>query len=171
MELKLKEPLLDLDTQTTKQCEAQEEQEELFFLQIQPSSIGKDWPTLRKFIQLGFGPGDKLDEVSMTNILNGLLEGELQCWSLSTKDKVKLLAVTQGAVDKFVNRASLVIYSIVSLGQMSEVDWRFCFGKLKQFAASKGCDKLVAYTRNPKVVQIVEMLGGYTGTRFLEMEV
>ena len=137
--------------------------------QLLDVDIGKMWNHIRDKIEDALPEGIR-GEVTMANILNLLLSGDMQAWVLSEGEDIKAVVTTLPIMDLPTGRKHFLIYTLWAKG-VDEGEWIRGMEVLRRYAKSKGCQHIVAYTVLDVVrKRAMEMFGAKSET-FIYMEV
>jgi hypothetical protein len=81
------------------------------------------------------------------------------------------MLITTISQDKVSGTKSLLIYCLYAFGKTYKETWVEGFETIKRFAKGEGCHRIVGYTAEPKIREIVDKLGGSTKYTFVSLEV
>jgi hypothetical protein len=107
----------------------------------------------------------------MNNVLSNLLDGGLECWLLYKGEEPVIVATFEIVEDYPSKVKSLLIYSIYSYVHIPLDLWVNLFGRIREYARSKDCRRIVAYSNVERVINLIGALGGETNWKFLWLEV
>ena len=136
-----------------------------------PEQVTRYWDILRPAIEESLPPvaGETPDK--MNRILAALIGGSLHCWvSSQIKDERRILEgvmVTRILHDDVSETKSLLIYCLYGYDIISGNGWKSGFAALAKWAKSIGCSRIVAYSDVPRILDIVEKLGGDTRYHYI----
>ena len=104
-------------------------------------------------------------------LLQAVLRGVLTCWLL-TDDNGSVFGVmtTTTSVDFVTGVRSMLIYTLRALRAISDEEYIDGIKELKGYCEAEKCDQIIAYTKIPKVVEVIESMGGQR-TDFIQLEV
>lgn len=133
-------------------------------LRLLPNQIAKHWDTIKAGIAQALPPMVAYKPGVMGRILRALLAGELQCWVLYEKRDGRNLSIvgvatTQICADPCSGTKNLLIYSLYGHRRFSGDLWKDIIEAASNFARANGCQKMVAYTAHPVVLQAVKRAG------------
>jgi hypothetical protein len=136
-----------------------------------PDQISKFWPIIKYAVEQSLPPtvGDHPDK--MNRILSGMLSGKLDVWASYRKEegvaKFDGIGVTQVLYDEASNTKSMLIYAIYAYEKTTPETWSDAFEAVSKYAISKGCNRYVAYSSVPYVVDMAKQFGADTSFTFL----
>jgi len=97
----------------------------------------------------------------MLSILSSFITGRLHCWIITNDETNAITGILTTAVipEPITNQRSLLIYTISTVdgGELRAVIRDF--QRLVEFAKSVGCEKIMAYTANPRISSLMKRLG------------
>lgn len=146
-------------------------------IQLTPEQISKYYNDIEAGIKVSVPPLAKSSPEVVTRVMERLIGGTMQAWMLvdwtgpEKAPTIYALAVTVLYPDIGSGYLNLLIYALYGYVLVPDALWREGLETLKKYAASVGAGNVVAFTRVPRIVQIVEALGGDTATRFISLEV
>ena len=104
--------------------------------------------------------------MTVTNIMAAIMSGALQCWALIGKaegeESPRFIgtATTQIVKDSWLNKKSLLIYTMQSYQHVDITAWKDAFSQTKKFARENGCTSInVVTNNNPRTAMIAEAMG------------
>ena len=130
-------------------------------LMMLPEQVSNQWETIRPAIEASLPAGIEVTEEYMTNILQSILRGNMQCWILVNGVEVCAIGVTAIFSDPG-GCLNLFIYSLYGYKPAPLHLWSDAIDTLKKWANAKGCTEIVAYSDsdNKFVIMLAERLGG-----------
>jgi len=144
-------------------------------IQLRVEQIADHWDIVKHAIEQSLPPiaGDESDG-RMNRILSAALSGRLQCWISYEIEEDKLrklngIATTQILIDDVCDVKNLLIYSVFSAEEIGAYAWKEGLKTLTDYAISKGCKSLIAYTQIDGIIDLVNKLGGDTSFRFIKL--
>ena len=138
---------------------------------LSPEQIAENWEEVKVAIEAALPPMTYANVDVLSNILKGILRKDVQCWGIYVKGDLKALATTTITVDLLSGVKNLLIYSIYGYEAIGIQTWLISLEQLRKYARSKGCHRLVAYTKEEKIVRLIEMLKGDISWKFVILEV
>ena len=112
-------------------------------------------------------------------VLREIQSGKIQLWAIgvqkSEKESVALgVVATSFVIDHLTGDRNLLVNALHKANESVELSddvWLDGILHLKMYALQQGCKKIVAFSDNPRVVEMFERFGGSAKVRFLQMEV
>jgi hypothetical protein len=151
---------------------------------LKKDKVSTFWPLVEKSLRLaiesGDPPGVPDTPETYTNILKSMLEGYVDCFMIGevaneakVVDDFRILAIgtTIVSTDPVSGSRTLLIYTLSSFVVITDETWRWAFSHLMEYAQERGCVSMIAITRNARVLDIINKLGGSTEYRLVELEV
>lgn len=138
-----------------------------------PDQVATYWAIIKYAVEESVPPTARSGPEELNNILAALVDGRAECWVQTRKDEdgfeIEALLVTLFQSDEISDTKALMIYCLFGLTNISPSSWAEGLSTLVQYALSKGCDYITAYSANPEIVRMVGRLGGDTEFRFLRI--
>jgi len=142
------------------------------FSKVTVKEIQDNWDDIKNTLLKIEHPVLKQSEHFIGNVYAALLQDKLQVWKFTTEDdKVQGLVLTSIIGDPLLDRRKLLILSIYALEHISNEQWAEGFTIVKKYAIQNACEQIVAYTQNPRVLEITESLGGVNNWAYLTWEI
>jgi len=138
-----------------------------------PDQISSFWDVIRYAIENSLPPiaGESPDK--MKKILMSLLSGKMQCWaSYEISEKRRILegiVVTRISYDDASDTRNLLIYCLYSYERVGYSNWTSGLKTLVKFAESRNCERIIAYTSEPGVIELVKKLKGDVSYTFVSI--
>uniref|UniRef100_A0A6M3JA18 N-acetyltransferase domain-containing protein n=1 Tax=viral metagenome TaxID=1070528 RepID=A0A6M3JA18_9ZZZZ len=135
-------------------------------LLLLPEQVSEHWDKIKLAVEKSLPPLVGEGPEKMNNILMSLLDGYLQCW-LSFRDDGREgvgFVITSILSDRCSDTNSLLLYCIYGFKKTKGSDWIEGYEALRKFAKSRGCYRIVAYTKEENLIRIAERFGGDTYT-------
>jgi hypothetical protein len=140
-------------------------------LEMLPEQVANAWGILERLIGNALPPLAERSERKMNNILTSLLLGKATCWmSYKEPNEVDTIVVTMIVVDDLSDTKSLLIYCANALKIMDGDVYEGIIKTLSKYAKGKGCEKIVGYISNPKLIKMVEKYGGDCSYQLMTFE-
>lgn len=115
------------------------------------------WPLVKENLPLVSKELEMLSQQHLNNILNSLMAGTSQLWSILDEDETfKGFAITECQVSKIDNRKNLFIYALYASEQLSRRDVIDGMRVLDTFALNQGCDTISGFTDKPALIEITK---------------
>lgn len=140
-------------------------------VKLLPDNVARNWDTIKFAISESLPPVAGEGLTKMNNILEALLAGSLECWVSVFDEKIKAIGTTQVLHDAISDTHNLCIYSFYSYTNMGNSEWAEELNTLKRYAESRGCVRIIAYTKIPALVQLIQRLGGETDVTVLSINI
>ena len=152
--------------------------DDLLLLLLTPEAVSRTWPDLKLAIEAALPPITNPTQTvdRMTDILESLLTGRLMCHTIykmvDDQPYAYGIVVTAFLHNVENDQKNLLIYSLYGHPKYITGDAAAKFlNKMKEFARSKGCKALIAYSCIPSVIENISRMGGSTEYRLLTLEV
>ena len=134
-------------------------------LRLMPGQVHEYWDDIRAGLEraLPRGVPDR-----NARLLYGLQVGDLHVWVSFQKGMTPAENITDGALITYVQEDVahktnvLVIYAVWSITETRPSTWIEGFDAIKKFARSMGCSRIMAFSDEPKILQIAEKFGADT---------
>jgi len=129
-----------------------------------PDQVSNFWDIIKYAIEQSVPPieGDSPDK--MNNVLAELLSFKKQCWASYIVEGDKRIfegiVITQVIDDTTAGTRSLLIYCLYGYREVAKESWIKGAKALAKYAKSKGCNRMLAYTDVPSLIEIAVGLGG-----------
>jgi len=116
-----------------------------------------------------------VNDNTATNLMAAIMAGGLDCWALldvkpGEKPRFVGAGTTTISEDKWLKRRNLVIYSLYAQDYVTKDAWNAVLTAVLKHAQEQGCQGVIAYTDNPRAIEIAKALGFNTNIRVAEME-
>jgi hypothetical protein len=122
-----------------------------------PDQISKWWEIIWPTIEASLPPTAGSDIAISRNILSSLLSDNMQCWVDYVRDEnkvmIKGIGTTTFVYDLCTNAKFLLIYTAYAVEKTSSEEWIEGYNTIVNFAKKSNCERIVAYTQNPKIVK------------------
>lgn len=145
----------------------------MIFTKYPIENIEKFWDGIAKSIKENLPPTVYGLKVSTDYILTKLLTDEMQMWVFMDDERegVHGFIITAFSEELAFKIRQLIVYAAVSVIHIPNEEWSKAFGIVKDFAYKYECSKILAYTNNPRVIEIVNTLGGSAEYHLAVLEV
>jgi len=140
-----------------------------------PDQVSKFWDVISYAMEQSLPPtvGESPDK--MNNILMAALSGKLDIWASYRKEekanKFEGILATRFIYDDVTCMKNMLIYAIYGYDKVSRDSWDSGLGTIVKYAASQKCSLIVAYSNEPRVIEVVNSLGGDTSFSFISFRV
>jgi len=148
------------------------------FTKYPQTEIKKYWEVLKAAMLENLPPTTMGIDVDTDVIFAKLMSDEMQMWIFVNKESdtensngAKGFIITAYASELGFNFKTLLIYAVVATIHIDEFEWKEAYATLKSFARKNKCLKLVAFSANPRVTEVVNFLGGDSSHNLLVLEV
>lgn len=146
----------------------------MVLIQLLPEQVMDYWDYIKDCILQSLPPLVAQSDETMLYVQSSVLVGDLQVWIAAedlTLSKTYGVATTQVVIEPITSSRNLLIFTTTITDAHPESLWHFCLGRLSVFAKNRGCQKLIAHSDIPKVLEIVEKLGGDTSYRLIQLPI
>lgn len=123
------------------------------------------WETTFKDVFLNLAPGHiEVDQRYLNNLLQMILLDRLEVWVVQDAEDKRVQAVFSltTITDAIAMECYMLIYSLYSFETLHPAVLRDTVEKVKTYAKSKNCNRLVAYTYEEHFAKFAEQLGAKT---------
>ena len=141
-------------------------------IKLTTDQIAELWDIIKYAIENSLPPiaGEGPDKIN--NIFESLLVGTHQCWMSYTMEeeevkKLQSIVVTTVTHDSASDTKNLLIYTMFGYRFISDKEWADGFKVLAKYAKSEKCQRIVAYSSEPRVIKMAELVGGESKYTFL----
>lgn len=141
-------------------------------IRLMPEQIAANWEFLKHQV-VDSGPMETLgNDERFNNILNALLIDDMQCWVEAISDEkgfhIQGIALTQILTNDIAGVKNLLIYSMVGVEELFDLEkWNRGLLTLAQFARKNGCQNILAYSNNPRILRLAERFKANTSQRVI----
>ena len=140
-------------------------------VKLLPDQVAKNWPAIRKVIEIALPPISKGAEDRMNKVLEAIINNHAHCWfSYNKNEQLDGVMVTSFLSDEITGIQNLLIFSVYSLN-IERRSWLEGIRTLIKFAKGNGCSQIVAYTNIDSIIKFVEHLGGSADFRLLQIPI
>jgi hypothetical protein len=131
-----------------------------------PDQIARYWNILGPAIEEALPPIASYKEERMNKVLSSLLSGKSLCWvAHKVKDEqryLEALCITQIQHDTISMSKSLLIYALYAFAPISDETQFAGLNAIAKYAKSKGCENVIAYTQNERIIELSKLHSGNT---------
>ena len=138
---------------------------------LTPDQVAIYWTDISSTIRSSVVPLAVATDETLNLVLEAILREEMQVWAIFEGEGVKGIAVTYINVDVGTQTRNIVVYSLCGYSLIEEKTWRESLEGLREFARNNDCTGIVGYTKVPRIIEVVKMLGGKADYAFIELEV
>jgi len=135
-----------------------------------PEQICDNWDEMKGYIREASPDPPWASSERMNDILESLLIGRMTAW-ISYDEDIKfdgLLIVS--VYDDVEGVKTMLIHSLWSGSKVSRASWASGWEIIKRYAISRGCKKVVGYTKLESVKKLVKSMSGSTEYTFCEID-
>ena len=140
-------------------------------VQLTEEQVTEYWTLISQALVASAPPNVDLRGDYLSDILESLLLGRMKAWVVTDEKKIYILGVTGISVDEVLQQRNLIIYSIYSIGGLSNNLWAESLRQLRKYATAQKCRAIVGFTNVPKIVHIAKKLGMDASVTLIKMEV
>ena len=131
-------------------------------IRLMPEQVAKYWDYI-KFAVKEAAPNSYIDAERMSNILEALLIGTMQCWMLVRviPDDYEVLCcvVTKLNIDPATGVKNMTVFALYGYDVMDKESWASAHETIVKFAIVSGCRYIDAYTDVPQIVEMSKPFG------------
>lgn len=138
---------------------------------LRHEDISKQWDVIKFAIEQSSPPISIAAPETMNNTLKALMTGRLRCWVMLRDEKLLAMATTMFTIDDVSKIKDLLIYTLFGFSLVHEEEWKYAVDKLREYAHSNKCHRIVAYTGVKRLLNLIDSLGGNTTYAFAFLEV
>ncbi len=142
-------------------------------LRLSPEQLMLHWPYVKECITLALPPYVTSDADNIIRIQEQLLIGSLECWACVSDETGEFYGIitTQVVADEATMTKNLFLFSVTLTEEHEHSIWQEGYVYLSKYAASKGCNSIIAYTNQKSVIMLANSLGGDTAWRLLKFPI
>lgn len=133
------------------------------------------WPVLSAGFAKTLEPSPTPSNVILNNLLLGVVNRTYDCWMVQVprdgKSKQAVGMITTTRHDPITGQRFMLIHSLFSRLTLEPAEWKEVYRLLRAVAKKNACSKIVAYSKNPRMLNIIHAVGGATDVRAVELEV
>lgn len=144
--------------------------EDKMLTKLLPEQISKFWDIIKYAVEQSLPPivGEHPDK--MNRILASALSGKVEVWASYTKgdtNKFEGIVLTELLFDDVSQTRNLLIYCLYGYTDVNEGSWLHGIQKLGEYAKSRKCSRVVAYSDVPYIIELASKLGAETKYTFI----
>lgn len=140
-------------------------------IKLTPMQIPKFWDIIKFATTKVDGVLETDRPLYLNKLLNALLNDKAQCFvRLDDNRKLMAIAVTRISFDEITGEKALFVNCLYSFESVNGNQWSTDIGLILQFAKNIGCKRLITYSNNHRVFDIVSMIGFKERFRCFNME-
>lgn len=133
-------------------------------LRLLPNQIMKYWDEIKYCIYLALPPHV---EPNYLAIQEKMLIGEMDCWVIIFEGTIRAVITTQFVMDACTDTKQLLVFSLTATEAIYIKTWEEAYNTMMKYAASRNCDRIIAYIRDDKLVDLAEHFNAETSWRLL----
>jgi hypothetical protein len=139
-----------------------------------PEQISQYWPIIKYAIEGSLPPIANESPEKMNNLLTALLSDQMQCWvsyreeGEEGKRVMEAILVTTIVGDYCSSIKSLMIYSLYGFS-INEEAWISGFETIRKWGKAQGCNRIIAYSDVPRVIEVAQQFGGEAKYTFISL--
>lgn len=143
---------------------------------LMPSQCAGEWQEpLQRAIQVGFSPDNnpKGVETVMAQLKRGRYRAYVLGASLPEQPEqaAVAIAICYRVIDEALGQYVFFIWALLGTEHLAGEDWQQGFRMLRDEARKLQCNRIQAISNNPRVIELVEQLGGKADKRLINLEV
>jgi hypothetical protein len=144
-------------------------------IKLLPDQISKFWDIIKYAVDQSVPPIAGEHPNRLNNILMSALDGSIDVWASVDKsrggNRFEGVVLTEILFDRPSKTKNLLIYCLYGYDDVDKHSWMTGLKTIVKYAASKGCNQIVAYTEVPYIIELVKNLGGDTKFTFISFNV
>lgn len=142
-------------------------------LKLLPTQVNKYWGVILEGVKAGLPPETIPDTQAENRLLKSLTSDTMQVWLIvdgAAAIKVRALILTTVVSDEITKTRDMLLFCTHSFVPVKDEVWLEVDKELVSIARKNRCDRLVAYTREERVIQLMQICGYDTSYRFVYKE-
>ena len=143
-------------------------------LRLSGDQAARYWPVLSPGFAASMPPGVLPQSTVLNNMLQAVLSRHMNCWTVKARrgDKEPMIAgfLTAIRTDPISGQRALMIYSLFTKGDATNEEWKEAITLLRRVARAQKCHIIMAFSKNVRVIRMIENNGGNTEYRVVELE-
>lgn len=128
--------------------------------QLLPDQISAFWDIIKYAIEQSLPPFVTSHSDNMNRVLSSLLSGKTSCWVSYEKSeegsKLNGVILTKILYDDTTHTKNLLLYSVYGYSKIDPKFWMEGFAFMSKHAIAQGCDRLIAYTDIPFLIEMAK---------------
>ncbi len=144
-------------------------------IKMEPAQANRIWPDIAPGIAVAVPPTAGESVQMMTSVLARILDGDLVLWMICRTYDVNLDPLghltTVVVQDHITGQRNLLIYSLYVWELLPDEIVKEGIEVLRRYAKGMNCAKVIAFTKEPRVEEMIRMAGGNSQVKFLEVAV
>lgn len=141
--------------------------------QLIPEQISKFWPIIKYAVEESLPPTVGEHPERMNRVLAAALSGKLDVWVSYKREqnKFEAILVTQILYEHVTNTRSVLLYALYAYEKSEPDSWAEGWEAITKYAKSKNCSSIVAYSANPKVIEMAKVYKANTDYTFITFNI
>lgn len=144
-------------------------------VRLMPDQISRFWDVIKYAVEQSLPPIVGENPNKMENILMSALDGSIDVWASYTKDKENKrfegVVLTEILFDRPSRTKNLLIYCLYGYEEVDKSSWTKGLLAVAKYAASRGCNQIIAYSDSPYIINLAKGLGAEAKYTFIEFNV
>jgi hypothetical protein len=136
-------------------------------------AIEENWDGMKSTIADALAPTvfGSPDQIEFT--YSGLMQDKMQAWAMIEGKEMVAIMITRFTGEVGIEVRNLMIFALVSMKEtaIEQSTWVDAYQVLKDFAIKHECHRIIAYTNEANVINLVTKLGGNVENVLLTLEV
>jgi hypothetical protein len=121
--------------------------------------VGERWNVIKAALKLSALPTADTSEEKMINMLKALLDGHALCWMTGNGRSPRTIVVTTLSIEEISQTKNLLIYCAHGFVKERPDQYIDLLKSIKDYAEKNGCDNIISYVWNDKIVKLLKMYG------------
>ena len=140
-------------------------------VETRPEFVSDNWDFFAEALGKSLAPTIRNTTQGMSAVLKSILKGNLKVWMYDNDGFNNFILSTVVREDPVTKQRVLLIYSLTAFFQIKPNAWKDAFRTLKKEAKAYGCESVIAYSANQKILDYMESQGANVSFTLIEMEV
>lgn len=137
-------------------------------IKLTPDLIVNSWPDIEQALSDSIPSVTCPPEERNSRVLESLLIGKMECFVWYREDqKIVFFVLTSIVDDPEAQSRSFLLYLLYGFMPPTVQEFNEALEFGKQYAMSKGCSRIIAYSNNESVLSMVERMGADVSVRFI----
>jgi len=121
--------------------------------------VGKNWLIIKSALKLSAAPIADTEDDKLTNILKALLDGRALCWMTGNGRRPRTVIITTMSIEEISGTKNMLIYCAHGFEKEKPQQYVDMLKGIGDYAESKGCDNILCYVWNSKMVELLKEYG------------
>lgn len=140
-------------------------------VQLLPENVSSRWEFFAPILGMSLPPNITSTIQGMSSILSAIMREDLAVWVYDDDGEVVFVMSTVIQTDPVTYKKSLLIYSLTGIRDISDRMWKEAYETIRKYARYHGCENIIAYTENEKIVNYINNIGGKATFKLIQLEV